>query len=79
MLRMSPRVLMILVGCAAAGIAGIFKAPIAGMLFTLEVLMIDLDHRFGMPLLISSITAATIAYIFTGYDVDFSSCRANRS
>lgn len=65
--KMNHKTLMLLMGCGAAGaIAGIFKAPIAGMLFTIEVLMLDLTAASVLPLLISAITAATLSYVVSG-------------
>jgi CIC family chloride channel protein len=57
----------LLIGCGAAGaVSGIFKAPIAGIVFTLEILMLDLTISSIVPLLISSVTAATVAYFLMG-------------
>jgi len=70
--RMEQKTLMLLVGCGAAGaIAGIFKAPIAGLVFVIEVLMLDFTLTSVLPLLITSVTAATISYVFTGTDAMF--------
>jgi putative chloride channel len=61
------RTLMLLVGCgAAAAVSGIFKAPIAGLVFTLEILMVDLTMASLLPILLSSVTATCFSYFFTG-------------
>ncbi|MDO4949222.1 MAG: chloride channel protein [Bacteroidales bacterium] len=71
--RMEHKTLMLLVGCGAAGaVAGIFKAPIAGLVFVLEVLMIELTMSSLVPLLVSSMTAATVSYLLTGTEAMFS-------
>lgn len=60
----------LMIGCGAAGaIAGIFNAPIAGIVFTLEVLMLDLTMAYLIPLLISAVTATVLSYFFMGDDV----------
>ncbi len=65
--KLDQKTLMLLVGCGAAGaIGGIFKAPIAGLVFTLEVLMLDMTLTSIVPLLISSVTATATSYIFSG-------------
>lgn len=53
---------------AGAALAAIFKAPITGVVFVLEILMLDLTSRTVVPLLISSITAAAVALTIRGFD-----------
>ena len=56
---------MLLVGCGAAGaVSGIFKAPIAGLMFTLEVLMFDMTLGAVVPIIISSVTATTLSMLY---------------
>lgn len=69
MFGLDNKTLMVLVGCgASAAIAGVFKAPMAGLVFTLEVLMIDLTMASLLPILIASVTATCFTYIFMGSD-----------
>lgn len=60
----------LMVGCGTAGaIAGIFNAPMAGIVFTIEVIMLDLTMASLIPLLISAISATAISYFFMGETV----------
>ena len=71
--KLDHKTLMLLIGCGASGaVAGIFKAPIAGLVFTLEVLMIDLTMASLLPLLISCLTATCVTYSLTGTEAQFS-------
>lgn len=71
-LGLSHRNVTILLGCGAAGaIAGIFKAPLAGILFTLEILLFNISMSSMLPLLLSTVSATVVSYLFTGVTPQF--------
>lgn len=71
--RVDGRMITLLLGAGASGaIAGAFGAPLAGMIFTLEVLMLDLTMSAVVPLLLSTVSAVSITYIFVGSSIIFS-------
>lgn len=53
---------------AGAAVAAIFKAPITGVVFVLEILMLDITAASVFPLILASVTATTIALVFRGFD-----------
>ncbi len=62
----------ILLGCGAAGaVSGIFKAPLAGVLFTLEILLFNISMTSILPLLLSTISATVVSYILLGDTLPF--------
>lgn len=70
--HLAPNSIMLLVGCGAAGaVSAIFKAPIAGLMFVLEVLMLELNMASLLPLLVTSLTSVCVSYAIYGTDPQF--------
>ncbi|MCF8302430.1 MAG: chloride channel protein [Bacteroidales bacterium] len=69
-LHLNYKNVILLLGCASTGaMAAIFKAPIAGIIFGLEVIMLDLTMSSLVPLLLASTSAVVISYLFLGMNV----------
>ena len=69
--KLAPNLVKIMIGCGAgAGIAGIFKSPMGGVMFTLEVLRMEMTTISVLVLIVTAISAAMTAYMLSGGTLD---------
>lgn len=71
-MRLNYRQITLLLSCgAAAALAAVFKAPITGVVFVLEILMLDITVSSIIPLLIAAVTATTLMFFLNGFEPVF--------
>lgn len=76
--KMSRKDTVLLLACGStAAMAAIFKAPIAAIVFAMEVLTIDMTSRSLLPLLISAATGTVLSILFLGANVMFTECHTS--
>lgn len=70
--HMNTKTRMLLIGCATAGaMSSMFKAPVAAIVFAIEIFSLDLVFASLVPLLLASVSAVITSYFFRGTDVLF--------
>jgi len=70
--HMNQKTRMLLIGCATAGaMASMFKAPIAAIIFAVEIFSLDIAFTSLIPLLLASVSAVVTSYFFLGTDIYF--------
>ena len=69
LMKLNYRNLTLMLACGvAAALSAIFKAPITGVIFVMEILLLDMSMTAIIPLIISSVTAVTLTFFVRGFE-----------